>query len=383
MNLSHNIKVIINKKKSIALSLDLLLLFIFGVMFIPIDLGFSATFSQVILIFITPLILILIKRKITYYLFSNKILFFYFIILFPFSVFLSLFGERFGPLFTFLYFLYSFFISIYLLIKPKNSFWFSYYIFYFLLVWFFVNGLNHGFDPQGLNNFLPLSSRNYISSFFIFSSIYIYVSCLNYNKKIRFHPTIITLVVSFLSYGRSSIIASSLLLIIVFLYKFSNKQILYKLVLILLFILMMIIIYNFLAPFIINNTKFEQGLKSPRIEMNIAYMKNLSWLNLMIGYDYTKIPIISTYGGNPHNSYIDLHYDIGLGFILFILITIIYFLKGILSIKNKNIFIVGLSLVFLFRGFFDIIVFTGLFDFVFFYSILSINKNLSRMIYYE
>lgn len=121
----------------------------------------------------------------------------------------------------------------------------------------------------------------------------------------------------------------------------------------------------------------ERGLKSPSRGILIEeYLNHMNLETIVTGYNFDGNHWFQHYGNNPHNSYIQLHHE--LGFVsIFIFIYFIYNL--FLSIRlNKLIFVMMLAL--LLRGLTDIFLFYGLFSFLLFFLVFELkglNMTLS------
>jgi len=315
------------------------------------------------------------NNKMINFIFKKNYLFLFFLIFsIPIVILIIIIDNRLGPLFFLINFLFSIILAIFLYIKPEISIKFSKRIFLFLIIWFIFEGLQHGFSPKNINLYFSRSSRNAVSMIFIFSCIFLYLSYLNGNKKISLFPSIVLLIIAFMSYGRSGIILSVVIFISIWIYiHFDNLSMLKLTLFFICSILMLLLFINF-NSYILTNTRLSEGLESPRFLMTEAYFSEIDIVNLIIGFDYRKIPIISKYNNNPHNSFIFLHYNIGLGSVFLLVVILIYFIKGLINYSLKNILIIIFCLVFLLRVFFDNIAFIGMYDFLFFYSLLSINR---------
>lgn len=106
----------------------------------------------------------------------------------------------------------------------------------------------------------------------------------------------------------------------------------------------------------------EYGLESSRYAIWKSYFENLDLISLVFGIETTDLPIIGTYGGNPHNSFINLHRRLGLlPFIAFIVISV----KGLKKYSERGEYYILLLLLLIYvRIFFDSDFFIGPYDFI-------------------
>jgi hypothetical protein len=282
---------------------------------------------------------------------------------------------RLGPIFYLIYFAYSILLSIYILIYIDAAVKFSRNIFFFLIFWFCFEGVQHGFKPDEINLFLKNSSRNYVSSLFLFFSIFFYMTRLNKKRGVPFYPSLITIFVSILAYGRTGIILSFFLFFIIIFYRYFNRISTYNFLKFILVCIIIILIVFSIYSYIIENTKLSEGFSSPRFKMNSDYFKELNLKRIVIGYDYRQIDIISKYNDNPHNSFIKLHYNIGIVLVLFIIFILYTYIKNLLNFNIKKLTLILFSLLFLIRAYLDVILFIHMYDFLFFYSLILINNK--------
>ncbi|WP_149276977.1 hypothetical protein [Pareuzebyella sediminis] len=205
-------------------------------------------------------------------------------------------------------------------------------------------------------------SRNHAGFAVIFWTIFLLFHLkLNHNYLPLF-PAIIALVLSFFLVGRTSLIVSSILLMVVFYYKFIERpRILF--IAMCIFIGLCYFLWLTLGTDIITNTNLDSGLDTPRWELWQIYWENLNFLNLLTGVDVTHLPMYNEFGGNPHNSFIKFHSRVGIG--CFFLVAL-YFVSAYKYLKKKNNYILWLLILLTMRAFFDSDILIGNFDFIFF-----------------
>lgn len=221
----------------------------------------------------------------------------------------------------------------------EYSFYFSFVSIFMILVLY-----KGQFD---FNYLFPNKSRNIVSYEFLLLLIGYIISRIHRKKKISFSLCIFSIIFTFFMYGRSGIGMSLSISLLVLATK--NKT----LVLILgAFLLTLLIIY---LPEIIEAftsiTRFSQGLNSPRFEMWAQYVQNLNLRRLFLGQELEKIPLIQTYGGNPHNAYIKFHALYGWFTIALMAILIS---SSIMMSRDRNFILLGIFFIYCIRALFDI-----------------------------
>jgi hypothetical protein len=352
------------------------LIFTFFVILLPRVSPISELLSQIILIFTIPLLLFFLKGDLKYLLIKNKLVLIFLFFSIPFSIIISLHQMRMGPLIYIIYFFYSFLFALYLTEKKEVSlkvanFFFGFLTF-FLLINFFIKGIN----PKAVNQFLYHSSRNIVSAIFLFSTMFLYLSNISSNNKLKLYPSIILIIISVLSYGRTGIILSFVMFIIIYLFVFFN-HFTFKKIIIYVFISAILLIVLFrIHPILINETNLSRGLESKRFMIYSSYLEKINLNNVFTGYNYKQIPVVKSLNNNPHNSFIVFHYNLGFGLILFLLMVFLYFYIGLINFSLRINFIMCFSFIFLIRALIDTIAFIGMYDFIFFYSLILINNEV-------
>lgn len=95
----------------------------------------------------------------------------------------------------------------------------------------------------------------------------------------------------------------------------------------------------------------DKGMETSRYKIWSAYFDSLDLSTLVVGLNTMDIPLLKSYGGNPHNAFLNFHYRMGL-FGLFGLLMIICRSVKIL-IKRKQYVILMFVVFLLVRIFFD------------------------------
>lgn len=236
------------------------------------------------------------------------------------------------------------------------------YVFMFFLgltsVLFFV----FGYGPNEFNKFLEGSSRNVYSALLIASCIGYLISIHYRHKRPSFLLLSFFVILSFPLYGRTGIFLSLVIFCIALLVY--RPVPIFVMVAVLLPVSLLFYSYVFFDYVqVLDNTSFVSGLDSSRYQKWYEYISNLEMSSIVFGLDFTQLPIIHSYGDNPHNAFIRLHGYWGLGvFIILFIVSI----STVYHVLHSNYFFLGIAAVVLFRSFFDIVYFFNLFDYLFF-----------------
>src|SRR5699024_99669 len=253
------------------------------------------------------------------------------------------------------------------IIEQKDSFKVIKRIYYILSIYlifiYFIEGT--------LNDISIVSSANMVNYIFLgFTVLYL---ALYYKKsnKVIVHPTLLNLLISFLSLGRAGMIVSIILLLSIILLKSKDKYSKSTFgILLIISPVVIIYTYNYVVDLIIDlltkygtrTTFFED---SPRDKMWSDYLMRLDIEKIIFGYD-DKIHTFAGYS-NIHNSFLDFHYIFGVGGVFFLFI-IIFFLLYFLMDKLYLYFILITCL--LFRGITDTVMLDWMYDYILIYIIL-------------
>ena len=236
------------------------------------------------------------------------------------------------------------------------------YVFYFILFLTTFLFLFFDFGAQDFNIFLEGSSRNVYSAIFLASAVGYTIS-----RKYRgLRPSLFLLAVFFLVnfplYGRSGIFFSFLLFFIVFSLDFPRTFLLFVVAIILSFSAIGLLSDFDFINIVLESTNFSRGIESARFAMLEEYMSNLSGYSLLLGGDFTCLPLINEYGGNPHNAYLRLHAYWGVGLIA---VFMLIFASLVYAVIDKQLLFASMSVLILARAFFDIVYFVNIIDFLF------------------
>lgn len=204
-------------------------------------------------------------------------------------------------------------------------------------------------------------SRNHVGFAVVFWTIFLLFHLkVNYNY-LPLLPPIIGLLLSFFLVGRTSLITSALLLIIVFFYKFKNSP-KARIIMFSLFLCGGYFLWFKFQSDLLTETNLDAGLDTPRWELWRIYGQNIDLVNLFVGVDVTKLPMYPEFSGNPHNSFIKFHSRVGIGSIVFI---VLFFVSVFRYFKELDYYILWLLMLLTIRAMFDGDILIGNFDFIF------------------
>lgn len=204
-------------------------------------------------------------------------------------------------------------------------------------------------------------SRNHAGFAVVFWTVFLLFHLkITYNLFPLIFP-LIGVILSFLLFGRTSLIVSAILLVIVFFYKFNTNQSV-RIIATTIFLGLTGYLWLKFGYILTEETNLGEGLETSRWKLWRIYMKNIDIVNLFTGVDVTKLPQYDVYGNNPHNSFIKFHSRIGIGSIVFIFL---FFVSIFNYIKEKQYYIFWLLILLTTRAFFDSDIFIGNFDFIF------------------
>jgi hypothetical protein len=204
-------------------------------------------------------------------------------------------------------------------------------------------------------------SRNHAGFVIVFWTVFLlfYLKII-YNIFPLIFP-LIGLVLSFYLYGRTSLIVSALLVILVVFYKYrANKKA--QILLLMLFAVVGYYQYINFGEILAVRTNLGAGLDTPRWELWEIYFQHINFLNLFTGVDVNTLPRYDYFSGNPHNSFLKFHSRIGVGSILFIFTLLFSFY---IYLRTKQYYIFTILFLLTLRALFDSDILIGSFDFIF------------------
>ena len=225
-----------------------------------------------------------------------------------------------------------------------------------------------GKDP---NEIFAHSSRNHISTVLLSYTIMIYLSDWLYGREIPvLWPACALLIFSVISVGRTGIVVSILLFIVVFSQRiylqFKKKPVYIFGIIFISFILLLVMnnqieILEYLRK-LYYGYRFGGAWDDLRYDLWREFFTELNIHRAIFGLDLTELPLIGYYSGNPHNSFI--HFWSRTGIISFILFATIGW--SAFKLLQKSLFLTMLLGIFLLRAFYDITILFSHLDFVLF-----------------
>lgn len=226
-----------------------------------------------------------------------------------------------------------------------------------MLFYFMINL----YDP---NTIFVNSSRNLISVVLLYTSLLIYFQEYKMDKPFSLLPAILTLVFSIWAVGRSGILCSLLLFVLVVCRYLKRSNLYYRFFFFFIFLLLFFLIMKLGVEVLDLFIRFEErGLSYEEDERSIMlnlYMSKLNLGTLFFGYNYFNDEQFSMWDFNVHNSFISFHALWGIGAIIFFF----KFCRQFLLHFKKEKALMFLVLIFFLRAFSDAIAFNGMYDFV-------------------
>lgn len=190
-------------------------------------------------------------------------------------------------------------------------------------------GIKSNFNPNFGNEIFAYSSRNIVSAYLIFGTIYYLFFCLIENKKINLFLIFLFTINCIILFGRSGI-GLSILILIYSLYKRLGN------IYVILLISAAFTSFGIFYQLILESTNFSSGLDTPRLLLYKEYFNLMSEKDFFLGRSINQCcSLIVSYGRNPHNSFIFGHMIFGITHTIFV---IVIFLTILTTKKLEIIF---------------------------------------------
>ena len=215
---------------------------------------------------------------------------------------------------------------------------------------------------------LSHSSNNYVSVLIILMAI-LYYCPFDWNGRnlrlIDLLPAVFGFFLSVLAAGRGGILSSGILMVFVFI-KYSLKKTespLKRLIAIICVIAVVGAVLVFDADILLQGFLNLGNFQSKGTSSSIRYSIWGEYIhtalanpkNLIFGAPLKSIKIIQPFGGNVHNSFLQLH---AMGGIFVVLLFLVYLIRAVvLYIRNRQFFILSLLVVLIIRGMTDKFIF--------------------------
>ncbi len=256
-------------------------------------------------------------------------------------------------------------LLIYVIGREKlHSFYF--YITLLLIALFCIRGMVQGVNP---NTFLSYSSRNVVSVLLFFNVALLHFVEYKNGKSLSILPCLLFVTISVWCIGRAGIVSSVLYLLLVIYCRAVELPLKKRAAFLLVVVLVSgALLYRFKDEIaLVTSTYLERVVnrgisyeEDPRNELLGRYFRHLNPLTFLLGYDYTKDVFFSYFNYNPHNSFIRLHYYIGVFSSVFIWFLVV---KTAKLFRNDKFIFFTIVLI-CFRGWIDTILFVGEYDFI-------------------
>ncbi len=231
-----------------------------------------------------------------------------------------------------------------------------------------------GIDP---NEFYVGMSRNYLGLILVaYNILYCF---LGYVLKLRVNIviSILSLVLSVMLVGRSTIGAMIALFLLNWCFYFKKKSFLLLLTLFL-FVFALWLYWGELVDLYKASSFGGFGFDTPRYVLWGDFFKYANFFTYILGIDTFSIPSIAQYEGNTHNGYLNILARTGFGVWAFL---IVYFYSIYRYLRDKKYYVIGLLLILSGRVFFDTGMFINNLGFTFYililYPCLIVNGKLS------
>lgn len=263
----------------------------------------------------------------------------------------------------------AFYIS-YSIVKKRVSIYFAAKLFLLLFWLFFLyKCVTVGSDPDSVNLFLGGGSRNMVSGIALFLQILYSVTYFQRYGRLPVASAFVTFGLCLLAFGRTGIVLSGALCLLTVRPYWSRFGLTERIVFGILFGSVLVALVHPIFSFLIEDTSFKYGLRSPRFTMLREYFSGFSLEALLMGRSFEEMPTVMRFNANPHNSFLYGHHLMGGAYLMFLSVVVLIVIHC-LRVAKKRIY--GLLLILLMiRAFFDLIAIPGYFDGIFFY-ILSL-----------
>ncbi|GEM_PF-1920919 len=215
------------------------------------------------------------------------------------------------------------------LTNATRLFAFVFYLYLFFLLQYIVR---FGGDVERYNEVLAGSSRNYLSMILFMITSALIVSAEKEGRPLPVIPVIVSFAVCLILYGRSGILMSAALAVLVFLSGGSYRRIFAVSVLTIFFIFG----FGYAWEYILTSSNFHRGFSSERELMFMEYVRGMNLYDFLFGRSYDECcRYIIAFDNNPHNSFVMGHARYGvihifLGFLVFFFPVRSWLVRGII-----------------------------------------------------
>ncbi len=231
-----------------------------------------------------------------------------------------------------------------------------------LIYIFFISSQKIWLNPFLLSHFVD-GSRNEVGGILILTQSFYALLHYRVYKKLPVYSIIITLLLCFLAYGRSSLGLAFVLFLLAVLLLYKRQTFRVKVILAVVVIVGlgvgMPVFFSYILD-AISHSNFHEGLQTPRYHIWSGYFDMSQWhiSDFIFGHPYTAL--INSFHHNPHNSFIRGFHYMGLPFILLCLLLFIR-VSSRLKLVELILFLIVMA-----RLAFDTLSFPGFYDFMIF-----------------
>lgn len=264
-------------------------------------------------------------------------------------------------------------VCLALLISYKNIRVFPIQVAFYIISAYLINRCI--FQNAAFDELFYYSGNGYMISVLLSIASIIQLIEWRENHTISILPPVIIFILSFYSWSRTALGCSLLYLLVVIFFALNGKLKVNKGAVFALFIIVVAVasyyLWNKFSIFFSENelmAKIEEHGASTtgRDEIWSYYLSQLDLVSLFFGVNFENGTVFNQYGGDMHNSYIQLHATIGL--VAFWVYYILIKTGKILFQRNRLIFF--LFIVMFVRGFFDALYFWNYYDFAIFIYVI-------------
>jgi len=250
-----------------------------------------------------------------------------------------------------------------------------------VFIYLFLSGFRWFGSEEGqlLENMLPHSSQNVVTSYMIL--LQASYSILNFllARNPSTTTSVITLFICIVGFGRGSILASIMIVLVNVLSYLSWESFTRGVVSIIVGMGVAMFLFSIysegVSAFLYENTKLAGGMyDGARSQMIQDYMSQIDPITFITGASYKDTSIELEFNDNPHNSFIRAHHIFGLPYLLSIMLFPISLLWN-RSRTSINAYSASMLLVIFFRAFTEPILFPTPLDFYFFALFFALNHN--------
>lgn len=227
-----------------------------------------------------------------------------------------------------------------------------------------------GLDNYPLEDMIPGSSSNGITSYLVLLQVNYCVALFLRHRRLAWVTPVLTLAICVVGFGRGSLIASAGILAINALYALAAvRRLRIGLLLVAMLLLLAVTLLGGWSAFwglVEARTKLGGGVYDPaRASIIHEYLSKLDGFDLLFGADFNDTAIDRQFRGNPHNSFIRAHHIFGLPYLLmFMLLPWCVLRAG--RRWSDGVFLFMLFSVLIFRAATETIVFPSPLDLFFF-----------------